>query len=143
METIYQAFPIAADCEKVFAAISTPEGIDRWWTAQCAGEPKLGATYRLWFGPEYDWRAVASKLVAPRAFELTMTVADGDWTGSRVGFELAPREPGTWVHFYHAGWPSANEHFRISNHCWAMYLRVLRRNIEHGETVPYETRLSV
>ena len=31
-----------------------------------------------------------------------------------------------WVRFHHCGWLTANEHFRISNHCWAMYLRILR-----------------
>jgi len=33
--------------------------------------------------------------------------------------------------------------FRISTHCWAMYLRILRRHFEHGESVPYEDRLDV
>jgi hypothetical protein len=26
---------------------------------------------------------------------------------------------------------------------WAMYLRVLKRHLEHGESVPYERRLDV
>jgi hypothetical protein len=49
----------------------------------------------------------------------------------------------TDVHFYHEGWPQANEHFKISSFCWAMYLRILKRNIEKGELVPYEKRLDV
>jgi hypothetical protein len=35
----------------------------------------------------------------------------------------------------------ANEHWRISCYWWAMYLRVLRRYLEHGESVAYEDRL--
>jgi hypothetical protein len=46
-------------------------------------------------------------------------------------------------HFRHTGWAEPNEHFRISNHCWAMYLRILRRYLEYGEIVPYEQRLDV
>jgi hypothetical protein len=72
-----------------------------------------------------------------------MTRADDDWLGTRVGFRLEPRDGATWVHFYHTGWPTANEHHRISCHCWAMYLRLLRRHLEHGESVPYEDRLDV
>ena len=49
----------------------------------------------------------------------------------------------TKVRFYHRGWPEANSHYRISCHCWALYLRILRRHIEHGESVPYEKRLDV
>jgi hypothetical protein len=47
------------------------------------------------------------------------------------------------VLFYHNGWPKANQHWRISCYCWAMYLRVPRRNAERGESVPYEKRLDV
>ena len=47
------------------------------------------------------------------------------------------------VLFYHKGWPSENECWRVSCSCWAMYLRLLRRNLEYGEFVPYEKRLEV
>jgi len=29
----------------------------------------------------------------------------------------------------------------VSCYCWAMYLRIMRRYLEHGESVPYERRL--
>jgi hypothetical protein len=60
-----------------------------------------------------------------------------------VGFRLRPEGKGTGVEFYHAGWPSANSHYRISTFCWAMYLRLLKRHIETGEVVEYERRLDV
>jgi len=41
------------------------------------------------------------------------------------------------------GWPAVNEHYRISSYCWAMYLRILQRYLEHNESVPYESRLTV
>jgi hypothetical protein len=42
----------------------------------------------------------------------------------------------------HRGWPAANEHFRTSCHCWVLYLRILRRYMEPGESVPYDACLS-
>ena len=102
-----------------------------------------GAEYELWFGPEYDWRAKVTRCVADAAFELQMTRADADWLGTRVGFRLATKDASTWVQFYHTGWPKLNEHYRISCHCWAVYLRILRRYLERGEIVPYEDRLDV
>ena len=72
-----------------------------------------------------------------------MTQADEDWTGTLVGFRLERRNEKTWVQFHHTDWPSDNEHYRVSCHCWAMYLRILRRYLEHGERVPYEKRLDV
>lgn len=143
MADVFHDFPVKAPIEDVFRGVSTPEGLDQWWTKTSAGEPAEGAEYELGFGPGYDWRARVTRCAAPFDFELEMTVADDDWRGSRVGMHLEERKDATWVQFWHKGWPTANEHFRISNCCWAMYLRVLRRYLEHGETVAYEVRLDV
>ena len=97
-----------------------------------------------YFGPGYDWRAKVTRYVPGSEFELQMTEAHVDWAKSCVGCRLTPEGAGkTRVLFYHNGWPEANEHWRVSCYCWAMYLRVLRRNVEHGESVPYEKRLDV
>jgi uncharacterized protein YndB with AHSA1/START domain len=143
MADIYHDFPIEAPAHKVFWAISTPAGLDRWWTERSNGHPSEGAEYELWFGPQYDWQARVTKCLSPKAFELEITKAGADWLGTRVGFCLEQGDGVTSVRFYHTGWPLLNEHFRISCYCWAMYLRVLRRHLEYGEFVPYENRLEV
>lgn len=43
--------------------------------------------------------------------------------------------------FHHVGWPEANDHYRTSCYCWAMYLRLLKRYVELGETVACATQL--
>jgi hypothetical protein len=43
--------------------------------------------------------------------------------------------------FAHRGWPEANDHYRTSSFCWAMYLRLMKRHLETGEQVPYAIRL--
>lgn len=143
MADILQDFPIKAAPERVFEAISTPDGLSQWWTKRSAGRPAVGAEYELWFGPDYDWRARVTRLAAPHEFELEMVRADDDWRGTKVGFHLKGGPEKTFVRFHHTGWPELNEHHRISCHCWAMYLRVLRRYLEHGERVPYDDRLDV
>ncbi|NOT09834.1 MAG: SRPBCC domain-containing protein [Gemmatimonadales bacterium] len=143
MTDILHDFPIAAPADRVFDGFTTPTGLDQWWTKRSAGEPRLGAVYELWFGPEYDWRGRVTRCEPGRAFELEMIAAAGDWLGTRVGVELEAGPNGTQVRFYHRGWPAGSEHCRVSSFCWAMYLRVLRRHLEHGESVPYEGRLEV
>jgi uncharacterized protein YndB with AHSA1/START domain len=118
MPDILQDFLIAAPVEQVYAAIATADGLEQWWTKTSAGVPQVGRQYELGFGPAYQWRAIVTRVDAPRRFELQISVADRDW-------------------------PEANEHYRIPCHCWAMYLRLLRRHLEAGETVPYERRLDV
>jgi len=143
MPDIFQDFRIKAPSAKVFAAISTPEGLDQWWTKKSKGRPREGAEYELWFGPQYDWRAKVSKCAPNSVFELEITSADADWLGTKVGFQLEEKQETTTAHFHHIGWPAENDHWRISCYCWAMYLRILRRHIEQGEFVPYENRLDV
>ena len=143
MPDIHHEFPIEATPERVYQAVTTPAGLDAWWTLSSSGEPRVGAEYALCFGPSYDWRARVSKAETPAAFELELVRADPEWQGPRVGFLLTPRDHATTVRFYHTGWPAANEHWRVSSFCWAMYLRILRRHLEHGEVVPYDERLSV
>jgi uncharacterized protein YndB with AHSA1/START domain len=142
MTDILQDFPIAAPASKVFAAVATPAGLDEWWTMSSAGTPSLGSEYALDFGPDYQWKARVVGCVPDKEFELELTVAMPDWMRTRVGFRLEDRGRDTWVRFSHRGWPAADEHYRISSHCWALYLRILRRYLEHGERVPYADRLS-
>jgi uncharacterized protein YndB with AHSA1/START domain len=143
MADIFMDFPIKAIPARVFEGISTPKGLNAWWTSRCTGEPVQGAEYVLWFGPKHDWRAEVRRCIPDQEFELQITRADGDWLHTRVGFILDGSAKRTQVRFYHAGWPQPNEHWRVSCYCWAMYLRILRRNLEHGERVPYARRLDV
>ena len=143
MPDIYSDFPVKVPPADVFRVVSTPAGLDQWWTKRSAGTAAMGAEYELWFGPEYDWRARVAACAAPQRFELEITRAGADWVGTRVGFEITGTGATSQVRFHHTGWPVANEHYRVSCYCWPMYLRILRRYLEYGETVPYEQRLDV
>ena len=143
MADILQDLPIQAPPSRVFDAVSQPALLDEWWTSRSTGKPEAGAEYELDFGPGYLWRAVVTTCRPGEAFELRLTDADADWTNTVVGFELSPSGSGTQVRFSHRGWPKENDHYRTSCHCWALYLRILRRHLEHGETVPYDQRLDV
>lgn len=144
MPDIIQQFSVKAPLERVFQAFATPDGLEQWWTKKSSGESREGESIRLYFGPEFDWHAKVSRNTPPVAFEIQITQAHPDWEGTRVGCELAVTGDGvTSVRFYHTGWPENNEHWRVSCYCWAMYLRILRRNLEYGETVEYEKRLEV
>ena len=142
MPDILHQFPVNAPAEKVFEAISTPAGLDSWWTKTSSGQAESGALFHFHFEPDYHWTGLVSKCVPASTFEFTMQTSDEDWEGTRVGFELTREQDGTIVRFYHTGWKTENQHFRISSFCWAMYLRLLKRNLETGEFVPYAERLS-
>lgn len=139
MPDIQHDFFIKVNPEKVFDGVTRSQGLDAWWTETSSGQPALQEEYALGFGPGYDWKAVVRKCQPPHSFELEMAEADADWTGTRVGFRIHASGEGSQVQFYHTGWPQVNEHYRIS----AMYLRILKLNLENGLSVPYKDRLEV
>ena len=143
MADILYEFPVFVPIEKVFEAVTTPAGINAWWTLTCSGEPTEGSTYDLGFGDRYQWQAHVTIARPDAEFELEVTVADEFWLGTRVGFILSAGIDRTTVNFYHRGWPEESEHFRISSYCWAMYLRIMKRHVELGEHIDYERRLDV
>ena len=144
MPDILHHFHIEASPAKVFEVLSTPEGLNAWWPHDSKGTPGPGERYEFDFGPGYYWIAKVVDFEKDKSICWEMTEADEDWTGTKVGFELKPKEGGgTIVEFFNSGWKEANEHFRRSSYCWAMYLRLLKAYVETGEVVSYEKRLFV
>ncbi len=45
MPDIFHDFPVKVYPDRVFEAISTPRGLDAWWTKKSSGR------HELWFGP--------------------------------------------------------------------------------------------
>ena len=114
-------FTVKASPDKVFDAIASAAGISTWWSKETDGEPQMGAIYTLDFGGGYIWRAEVTRCVPNAEFELTLIEAMDDWLGSKVGFELTPNDGGTSVDFVHSGWSGADEHYRTSCYCWAIF----------------------
>ena len=143
MPSILHDLPIACSQPRLFSAVSTPAGLDAWWTLTSSGRPAVGNTFELGFGPDYDWRAEVTRCEPNVLFELRVTESMPDWLGTRVSFALQPIDGGTLLEFAHSGWDEASAHYRTTSFCWAMYLRILKRHLEFGESVPYEVRLEV
>lgn len=140
MHQILHELEIRAPIADVFDAVSTPEGLDVWWTLGASGQPAAGAEYRFYFGPGYDWNGVVRRVRPGTAIEWQITRADRDWQGTVVGLELEEAGDRVIVRFKHTGWGEANAHFRRTSTCWALYLRILKRFLEQDLYVPYARR---
>ena len=71
MADILHDLPIKAPIDRVFDAVSTPEGLDAWWTDRSSGTPGKGEAYVLWFGPEFDWRARVTRIAPPHDCDIS------------------------------------------------------------------------
>lgn len=140
MPEILHSLTILAPIDLTFEAVTKPACLDRWWTESSSGTPERGGAYELHFGRGTNWRAVVHTFAPPSSVEFELVEAADDWVGTRVGFHLESSGRATTLRFWHTGWKADTDHFRISSYCWAMYLRLLKRYLEHGETVDYENR---
>ncbi|MCG2611541.1 SRPBCC domain-containing protein [Flavobacterium sp. SM15] len=141
MATIYHDFTINATKERVFEAISTPEGLNNWWTLRCSGNPELNEEYNLYFAEQYNWFAKISKFIINEDIEYKITHAMAEWLPTSFGFKLKEIKPNvTYVEFYHSGWENVNQEFRIASYCWANLLRQMKQYLEEGIITPFEQR---
>lgn len=132
---------IAAPAQAITDAILSKEGLNAWWTKDAEVDPKPGGKYVFYFAEHsIQWEADLSTYEPGKKLSWTFTKADDDWTGTVVSFELLKKGELFHIHFSHTGWKSPNEHMHITNYCWALYLRLLKRYVERGEIVPYAER---
>lgn len=140
MFDIHHNFVVKAASNRVFEALTTPQGLDSWWTLQSSGVPEIGNLYTFYFGPEFDWRAEVVHMVSDKKLTWKMVKTMDDWKDTQVGFELTEKDRNTQVHFFHLGWAQANEHFGITTFCWGQLLNGLKNYVEKGIIIPHAQR---
>jgi len=141
MQTIYHDFTINTAIEKVFETISTPYGLDTWWTQRSSGKQEIGSVFNLFFTEEYNWFAEVSILKNNDQVEFKITKATEEWLPTSFGFNLKEESPGvTAVQFYHKDWKEISKEYRTASFCWADLLRQMKQYLEKGIITPFNQR---
>jgi uncharacterized protein YndB with AHSA1/START domain len=141
MPTIYHDFTINANPERVFETVSTPYGLDNWWTQRSSGKQEIGSVFNLHFTDEYNWFAEVSILKHNHQIEFSMTKAMEEWMPTSFGFILNEEKQGiTSVQFYHKNWSTESKEFRVASYCWANLLRQMKQYLEQGIITPFNER---
>lgn len=125
------AFP-----EDVYAALTTTDGLARWWTQDTEGDGEPGGVVAFRFG---EAGGFDMKVLEARPSELVRwEVVDGpeEWIGTHIRFDLKRDGEWTIILFRHEGW---REPVEFMHHCstkWASYLLSLKQLVETGEGAP-------
>lgn len=134
---------IAAPPHRVWAALTSPDEINRWFTDRCEFEARLNGRvlYAWWRSeegrPDYvgasrQGAAVEARIDAwePRR---SFTVKPGTWWPGRVTFRLEERLAGTHLTLGHEGWPTKDAWYRSHDDGWKNVLDTLRHYLEMPE----------
>lgn len=138
---------IDAPPAKVYAALTTAEGLQGWWTTDCEVGDGPGSQSTFRFGqticvvrhekevPEQEvrWHCVEYFL------DLPMVSKTDEWVGTSMIFNLtAGADNGTDLHFVHEGLTPELECYELCETGWDHFLKTsLKRFAEKGKGEPY------
>ena len=139
MATILLRVPVEARPTDVSNALTTPEGVGKWWSNPIEGPGGVGSTMKVAF-PD-----------APMTFDFEVTEESADervawrclagppeWIGTDVSFDIqTDTEGAASVLFSHDGWGSTEESFPFIAYSWAQILPRLKQVAEGGRAAPF------
>jgi uncharacterized protein YndB with AHSA1/START domain len=140
MPDILHRVGIGVRPDRVYAALTTIEGLQHWWVVATSGNAGAGGTIDFVFCSMQVVKTVPDELVHWRCVN-----GPDEWVGTEVIFQLAWKEDQTFVIFKHAGW---KEPVEFMHHCstkWATFLLSLRDWLERneGRPTPYDIKIHV
>jgi uncharacterized protein YndB with AHSA1/START domain len=134
---IEQTFYYAAPPDRIFAALTVPEELTRWFSDKADVTPKRGSTFRLTWASGYVMRGKIRVYEPPK--KLTLEWVDrfgkGKVFSTEARFTLKKKGKGTLLTLTHRGFRSGKRWIALYGGIqsgWAYYLTNLRSVIEHG-----------
>ncbi len=148
MVDITHRIGIKAPLAKVYAALTTVEGVAGWWTKETTGDAQLGGTVQVLFrnpaGNEVGRMGFEMRKLEPeKAVRWHFTSGPPEWLGTEATFDLRQEGEDTLIIFGHRNWREAIE---FTSHCsmkWAVFLLSLRQLVETGTGRPSPDDLKI
>ena len=148
MVDIIHRVGIKAPASKVFAALSTIDGLAGWWTTATTGSPEVGGDIAFRFQTEtgaeiggFDMDVL--ELTPEQKVRWRVKAGPDEWVETDIEFTLSRQDDYTIVLFGHRHW---REEVEFMAHCstkWATFLLSLRDFVETGKGQPAPTDLKV
>ena len=140
MTELRHQIDIAAEPEKVYAALTTEVGLRGWWTADSKTDQKVGG--KAEFG--FDKRAIVfrmkiEKLEPGKSVVWSCHGDQPEWNGTKLTWTLEKDGKETIVRFNHGGWKAATAMFAICNSSWGELMYRLKNYVEGRNPGPHWT----
>jgi uncharacterized protein YndB with AHSA1/START domain len=122
--------------DKVYAALTSVEGLAGWWTDDTTGSSEVGGTLEFRFPPVGGFDMEVLELVPDERVRWRVVDGPTEWIGTTIDWRL--RQDGDWtiVLFAHEGW---REPVEFMHHCstkWGGFLMSLKALVEDGTGSP-------
>ncbi|HUN29152.1 MAG TPA: SRPBCC domain-containing protein, partial [Alphaproteobacteria bacterium] len=134
MADIMHLVKIAAPPERVYEALTTPEGIRGWWTRDADLDAAVGGAGTFRFHGGSDVTTITVKELEPplHVHWKTRSSFRPEWDGTTITFDLRAEQEYTVLSFAHRGFETADERYAVTTTGWGVYLASLRQYLETG-----------
>lgn len=143
MPAIIHRIGIAGPPGEVFNALTTDEGLSRWWTSDTSGAGGAGSIIKFRFnGMGPDFKVVE---LLPGNFVRWQHSGEvpGPWIGTEVSFQLKSEGIQTYVLFSHSRWKERSDFMAHCSTKWAVFLLSLKEAIETGKGRPFPNDIHI
>jgi len=137
MADIIHRVGIAVPLAEVYHALSTDEGLSRWWTTDTSGAGDPGSIIKFRFGgggPDFE-------VVELKPDSLVRWKHSGEmppaWVGTEISFQLENDGSQTLVLFSHSNWQQPTDFMAHCSTKWTVFLMSLKNALEKEKGQPY------
>jgi uncharacterized protein YndB with AHSA1/START domain len=141
MVDIIHRIGIKSPVAHVYKALSTINGLSRWWTEDVEGDERTGGKINFTFRSETG--DLLGKMVMEvmelnpqKVVQWRCKEGPAEWIGTDISFQLSQQDDQTIIIFGHRNWREVVE---FTAHCsmkWATFLLSLRELVETGKGKP-------
>ena len=131
--SIKHLFHINAKRNDVFKAISTVDGLSKWWTTQTSGSDAVGGIIQFRFGDMGGPDMKVKEIKPNESITWECVASPHGWVGNTFTIKLDDNDGKTRVRFSHDGWKEQDDFYAICSFTWARYMESLRQLCQTGK----------
>ncbi len=134
MADILHNISIKAPPPTVFAALTTCNGVQQWWTDQCDMANREGERCHFWFDDGHTcFTMEARKLLANQRVFWQCSEGPSEWLNTDLWWEITPQDRDwTLLDLKHMNWQSDEGMFPVCNTTWGALMHRLKQYCETG-----------
>ena len=138
MADMLHQIQVQASPDKVYEALTAQAGLRGWWTADSVAEPTVGSVAEFGFYNRANlFQLRIDELQPGQHVAWTCLGRPEEWKGTRVVWELAPKDGGADVRFTQSGWRSTEGGFALVNSTWGALMFRLKDYLEGRASEPF------
>ncbi len=142
MANITHAISTSVEMQAAISALTTLDGLSKWWTTDTTGDTRKGGIIAFRFGS--GGLDMSVERVGDSEVIWKCVSGPEEWIGTTIEFRLQKSDDGqTALFFTHRGWADESPFHYHCSMKWASFLLSLKQYLELGEGRPFPDDIQI